>query len=275
MTAARDEAYALLAARLGDLIEKSQKGVLACMPFLTPGQARRAARILREYGAYEAAWFWGGYRGAERVCLFLLPDYLLACLPDERVPEDDDAAMLELLGEDADAAVSALRIKGSGYRVLSHRDYLGSILGLGLERDALGDIAVQNEQEAVIFCPQKLVPFLTESLEKVASDTVRCYPYRVDETFTDGRKYAPVNDTVASARLDCVVAALTNLSREAAQSAVRSGSVEVEFEPEERVDRILTPPAVISVRGHGRFVLRSFDGETRKGRLRMRADKLV
>ena len=275
MMVARDEAEALLAARVCDMIDKSKKGELAKTPFLTPLQARRAARILREYGTYGAAWFWGGYTGAERVCLFLLPEYLLTCLPEERVPEGDDAAMLALLAEDADEAVGAVLIKGSGYRVLSHRDYLGSVLGLGLERDVLGDVAVQNEHEAVVFCPQRLVPFLCENLVKVASDTVRCVPYIPDEHFTDGRKYAPVSDTVASPRLDCVVAALTNLSREAAQSAVRSGLVEVECEPEERVDRMLTPPAVISVRGHGRFVLRSFDGETRKGRLRMRADKLI
>lgn len=272
---ARDEAYALLSARIGDLIEKSQKGTVACLPFLTPRQTRQAVRILREYGAYGQAWFWGGYGGAERTCLFLLPDYLLACLPDERVPEGDDGSLLGLLAEDVTDAVSAVRIKGSGYRVLSHRDYLGSILGLGLERDALGDIAVQNDFEAVVFCPQKIAVFLIENLVKVASDTVRCALYTMDENFTDGRKYRPIGDTVASARLDCVVAALTDMSRDDAQAAVRTGLVEVEFEPEERVDRILTPPLTLSVRGYGRYILRSFDGETRKGRLRLRADQLI
>ena len=72
-----------------------------------------------------------------------------------------------------------------------------------------------------------------------------------------------------------VVAALTNLSREDAQSAIRGGLVEVDFEPEERVDLSLTPPVTVSVRGFGRYVLCSFDGETRKGRLRLRADQLV
>ena len=112
-------------------------------------------------------------------------------------------------------------------------------------------------------------------LTKVGSDTVRCRECVIDETFTDGKKYRPISDTVASPRLDCVVAALCNLSREAAQSAVRSGLVEVDFEPEERVDTILEPPITVSVRGHGRFILRSFDGETKKGRLRLRADQLV
>ena len=179
------------------------------------------------------------------------------------------------MGDDLSGAVCAVRIKGSGYRILTHRDYLGSVLGLGLQRDALGDIAVQNEHEAVIFCPSTLADFLCESLEKVASDTVKCKRWALDDSFTDGRHYQPISDTVASVRLDCVVAALTNLSREDAQEAVRTGLVEVDFEPALRVDAPLDAPATISVRGFGRFILRSFDGETRKGRLRMRADKLI
>ena len=265
----------LLEARLSDAVEKSRRGEVAGLPFLTPRERRAAERYLRTCGAWEQAWFWGGYHGAERACLFLLPDYLLACLEGERVPEDDDAAVLALLDEDATNAVQAVRVKGSGYRVLTHRDYLGSILALGLERDALGDIAVQNEHEAVVFCPQRLLPFLTENLCRIGSDSVRCMPYLPDEHFTDGRKYRPIRDTVASPRLDCVVASLTNLSRDAAQQAIRSGLVEVDFEPTERVDLVLTPPTTVSVRGHGRFILRSFDGETRKGRLRLCADQMV
>ena len=148
-------------------------------------------------------------------------------------------------------------------------------MGLGLERDTLGDIAVQNEHEAVVFCPARMVAFLTENLCKIGSDSVRCAPYVPDEHFTDGRKYRPIRDTVASPRLDCVVAALTNLSRDAAQQAIRSGLVEVDFEPTERVDLMLAPPATVSVRGYGRYILRSFDGETRKGRLRMCADQMI
>ncbi|MBE6553602.1 MAG: hypothetical protein E7666_04580 [Ruminococcaceae bacterium] len=265
----------MLEARLSDAIEKCQRGHVACLSFLTPRERRAAERYLRFTGAWEQAWFWGGYGGAERACLFLLPDYLLACFEGEVVPRDDDTAVLSLLGEEADTAVRSVLIRGSGYRTLSHRDYLGAILGLGLERDALGDIAVQNDHEAVVFCPQTIATFLTETLSQVGADSVRCVVYQPDEHFTDGRHYRPISDTVASPRLDCVVAALTNLSRERAQQAVRGGFVEVDFEPEERVDLMLTPPTTVSVRGYGRFILRSFDGETRKGRLRMRADQLI
>ena len=263
-----------LEARLDDSLEKCAKGTVAVLPYLTPRQRKQAETLLRERGRMGQAWFFGGYPTAERVCLFLLPEYVTDCLSSS--PENCSLEELaSMLDDSLTESVCAIRIRGSGYRELDHRDYLGSVLGLGLERDALGDIAVQNPHEAVVFCSRTIARFLLESLNKVASDTVHCAPYTLDDAFTDGRHYRPIHDTVASPRLDCIVAALTNLSREDAQTAIRGGTVEVDFEPAERTDLLLTPPATLSVRGYGRFILRSFDGETRKGRLRMFAEKLI
>ncbi len=269
----KEHETAMLIARLGDAVEKRRRGAVAVLPFLTPLQRRVAERELKLRGEADTAWFFGGYPDAERVCLFLLPDYL----EDMRraLADEEQDSYRALLGEDLEAAVCAVRVTGSGYRKHSHRDYLGSILGLGLERDALGDIAPQNDFEAVVFCSARVATFLCEHLCKVASDTVKCRPYTLDESFTDGRQYQPITDTVASARLDCVVAALTDLSREDAQNAIRAGLVEVEFEEQTRTDLALAPPLTISVRGYGRYILRAFDGETRRGRLRMCADRLI
>jgi len=263
----------LFEARLEDAIRRSAAGSVAHIPFLTMRQRRRAERILDARGMRDAYWFWGGHATAERACLFLLPEYLVAILPEDGAQR---AAILpDYLAEELTDAVVSVSIRGSGFRKLTHRDYLGAVLGLGIERDAIGDIAVQNEHSAILFCPRTLADFLIGELTKVGADTVRCRECIIEETFTDGKQYRPISDTIASPRLDCVVAALCNLSREAAQNAVRSGLVEVDFEPEERVDIVLTPPITVSVRGHGRFILRSFDGETRKGRLRLRADQLI
>lgn len=270
---AYENARDLFEARLEDAIRRSSAGSVAHIPFLTMRQRRHAERVLDARGMRGAYWFWGGHYDAERACLFLLPDYLTAILPEDA--NEREAALPDYLADELTDAVVSLSIKGSGFRKLTHRDYLGAVLGLGIERDAIGDVAVQDEHSAILFCPRTLAGFLTGELTKVGADTVRCRECVIDETFTDGKKYRPISDTVASPRLDCVVAALCNLSREAAQSAVRSGIVEVDFEPEERVDTILEPPITISVRGHGRFVLRSFDGETRKGRLRLKAEQLV
>lgn len=272
MTAQQREAAAHLEARVEDYLRRSDGGSAAVSRFLTPGERKQTMRYLSQRGVDRRCVFWGGYEDAERACLVVLPSYYEDLA--DWMPEGG-TDLTEFLADLGDDAVTAVRITGSGYRTLSHRDYLGSLLGLGLERDALGDVALQNDHEAVVFCQKRLVSFLLESLTKVASDTVKCREYTLDDSFTDGRKYRPIHDTVASPRLDCVVAALTNLSREDAQNAVRSGLVELDFETEERVDKLLTAPATISVRGFGRFILRSFDGETKKGRLRMRADQLV
>lgn len=264
------DAWELWLSRLNDAIDRCRRGSVATLSYLTPGERKRLEGELGRMGMRDAAYFWGGYEGAERTCLFLLPDYLVAMregLSDGELPA--------LLGEELTERVSAVKIRGSGYRTLTHRDYLGSALGLGLERDAIGDIAVQSECEAVLFTSARILRFLCETLEKVANDTVRCEPYTVDGAFTDGRRYRPISDTVASARLDCVVAALTNLSRENAKNLVQSGLVELEYEVETRTDVTVVPPATLSARGYGRFVVRAFDGETKKGRLRLRADQLI
>ncbi|MBE6699618.1 MAG: hypothetical protein E7584_05215 [Ruminococcaceae bacterium] len=263
----------LFEARLEDAIRRSSAGSVAYIPFLTMRERRRAEHLLNVRGMRGAYWFWGGHYNAEMACLFLLPEYLVAILPADDL--ERYAILKEYLAEEMADAVMSVSIKGSGFRKLSHRDYLGAVLGLGIERDAIGDIAVQGDHEAILFCPRTIGAFLMAELTKVGSDTVHCRECIIDETFTDGKQYRPISDTVASARLDCVVAALCNLSREAAQCAVRSGLVEVDFESEQRVDVVLEPPITVSVRGYGRFVLRSFDGETRKGRLRLRADQLI
>lgn len=264
----------LLEARLGDAAARCEKGIVAQLPFLTPREQKVAERWFRTSGDWNRAWFWGGYPTAERATLFLLPDYLLPLLSD--VPQASDAReVLALLEADVAEAVCAVEIVGSGYRDLTHRDFLGAVLGLGLERDAIGDLAVQDPHRAVVFCSRTVAVFLKDALTQVGSDRVRCTDYIVTEAFTDGKQYRPIRETVASARLDCVVAALCHLSREEAQSAVQNGSVDVDFEEEDRTDRVLEAPVTLSIRGHGRFVLRAFEGETRKGRLRLRADQLI
>ena len=84
-----------------------------------------------------------------------------------------------------------------------------------------------------------------------------------------------ISDTVASARLDCIVAAICSLSREKARAAVISGLVEVNFENETAPDKNLSVPAVVSVRGYGKFRINSVSDVTRKGRLRLDADKYL
>ena len=262
------EEFGLLYARLDDLAARSAQGEVAISPFFSPREQHFARKYLERKG--ERAIAFGGFADAERQRLYLLPDYM---------EEADGESLVERLREFGwESEISALRVCGSGYRVLSHRDFLGSLLGLGLSRSVLGDIVVSEEGDkpsAVVFCESAILPFLEAHLERVGNDKVRLARVEEEEwsSLAAERRRTPILDTVASERLDCVVAALCRLSREKARECVLSELVELNFEKELRPDRAVEAPAILSVRGVGRFRVVSLSDRTKKGRLRLLAEK--
>ncbi len=278
---AGDESLERLCARLEDLCDRAAHGVVAVSAYLTPREGKYASRYLSSRMAAGTALLWGGYPAAERCRAVILPDYTEGMLSPEALAADPVAALeaaglAELSDTVRDAAV-LLCIRGSGFRALSHRDYLGSVLGLGLDRDAIGDVVVSADGDAppcaYLVTDARMAAFLETDLKKVATDTVKVSRLPHGANVVPARRLSPIHDTVASPRLDCVVAALCNLSREAAQTVIRQGLVELDYEPVTAPDRTVEPPAVLSVRGVGKFAVESFDGETRKGRMRMSAGK--
>lgn len=209
---------------------------------------------------------YGGYGEAERRKLYVLPDYMT-----DGTAEPDRERLAEF---GYTTHLSAVSVQGSGYRVLTHRDFLGSLLGLGLERSVLGDLIVTEEgRAALVFCEERIVPFLLGEWTKVASDTVKVRPCDPTEVALPPRQFIPIQDTVASPRLDAVVASLCRLSREKARELVLNGLVEMNYESEERPDRTVTPPTQISVRGFGKYRVTELGDLTKKGRLRLRAEQ--
>lgn len=261
-----------LYSRLDDLMKRSERGEIAYTPFLSPSDARAAKEYLSRAGRAGLFFFHGGFAEAERVRVFLLPDYMYGECDSDGFPY---ATQFSELGDTLREAVSVIEIIGSGFRELSHRDYLGSVLSLGIERDAVGDIALTDKFRAVTVTSEKMADFLSSELKKIANDTVKIRKLTADEIPDIKRQLRPISDTVASGRLDCIVSALTGTSREKAQTAIRSGLVEVDYRCAEQPDIQLSPPCIITVRGHGKYNLREFAGETKKGRLRIMADKYV
>ena len=278
-TAIQDEVIRLLLSRLDDLCGRGERGEAAVSPYLTPREAKYARSRLSARLAAGTAVLWGGYPEAERVRAVILPDYAEGLVDPTALTSDPVAALtdagLDDLAEIIRGAVCPVLVKGSGFRELSHRDYLGSVLGLGLERDAIGDILMPDAHSAILLTDARVGDFLTTQMEKVATDTVRVSRLPEGTTLTGTRRLQPITDTVASERLDCVVAALCNLSREKAQMAVKSGIVELDYEAVEDCSATVDAPAVISVRGFGKFAVHAFDGTTRKGRVRLVAGKYV
>lgn len=256
----------ILFARLDDLCGVAMQGQLASTPFLSPCELHFSEKYLATRGNASSFISWGGYGGAERKRLFILPDYI-----------ETPIEYTSLIEYGYDDSIAAIEVKGSGYKALSHRDFLGSVLGLGLERSVIGDIIVFDGQKpsAVIFCDRAVLSFICENLLKVGSDNVKTSEVLASGIKIPEKKFLHLNDTVASGRLDGVVAALLSLSRDRAKELVTDGAVELDFEVCERPDKEVPSASIITVRGYGKFRINSLCDKTKKGRLRLDADKYV
>lgn len=255
--------HALLLARVEDLLARANNGEVTYTAFLTPQEQRI---VTRAFGARAELCFDGGYACAERRRLFCLPPWFEGA--DE---EDVDVWLSDVRAE----CLVALCVRGSGFRELAHKDYLGAILNLGIERAHIGDLCVTDAHTAVLFCDRVLAAFLTQSLHRVANDAVTLSAWSVPTDFDGGRRFAPITDTVASPRVDSVVAALANVSRERACELLRSAAVEVDYETVCDKDAPVAEGAVVVIRGKGKFIIRSLTEQTRKGRYRLQADKYL
>ena len=270
---ARTEEDRMLLAHTEDLLLRSAGGI-AAGEFLNLGEQYLIRAYLTQCGKTEHIdyAFFGGYPSAERRMLFLFPSYLSDTF---RYFTEGDADTDAVCAEEE--RICALRIQGSGYRVLTHRDYLGSLLALGIERSVIGDIAVLDEHSAVLFVKSVMAEYLFTALERIGSDKVRISHLSAEEArqTPDTRRWETISDTVASLRLDALVAAAVNVSRDKAKTLVTGGFVDVDFRPCEAPDTLLTPGMYLSIRGHGRYLFSDEDGTSKKGRIRIRLKKLI
>lgn len=256
------DASALLLARATDLAARAENGEITHTAFLTPLEQKQLARAIPA----SAFVLNGGYADAERKRAIFLPPWLA---------ETDEDTKKDLLQSTLDACIQPLEICGSGFRDLSHKDHLGAVLNLGIERAAIGDLCVLDPHRALLFCDETIAHFLTTHLTRVANDAVHVSAVSLPPAFDGGRRYERITDTVASARADSIVAALANLSREKASALFTAGLVEIDYEMADKPDKQLCAGSILVIRGRGKFILRSLSDKTKKGRLRLQADKYL
>ena len=252
----------LLSCKIDDMKSAALKGRDAVSCFLNPEEQYHTASCLRKDADNCIFAFYGGYPEAERKRLFLFPTYL------------DNSDYIESVKT---ASVAAVYIRGSGYVRLSHRSFMGAVLALGIRRGMIGDIVVKNERDAIVFCDEKIAVFLlTEKpLVYVDHDKIAVERYIITSDFDAGRKYERVADTIASARLDSVVTALTGLSRERAKTTVKNGDVNLNFTQIFDCHEYVKDNDIISVRGFGKYKIEDINTKTRKDRLRLFALKYI
>lgn len=148
---------------------------------------------------------------------------------------------------------------------LGHRDYLGAVLNLGLERSKLGDIRI-CDRTAYVFCKEEFASLIAENLSAVGHTQVACEILRSSADIP-AQQYTERECSVASVRLDNIVAAMTGLSRGRAAELIRQGHVVAGHEQRESASFHCRDGTVVTIRGHGKFRLHVWADEfTRKGK---------
>ncbi len=236
----------ILLRRLLDLDKRAdQSGYYAFSPFLSPAElelCRRAQKYL--CCTLDEA---GGYEQAERRLLIFCPD-----------------AMPSPANTSENYPLRPLKLT---YKAnLSHRDILGSLMSLGIKREALGDILVL-ENCSYIFVTVGIYDFVLSNLQQVGGATVILNSAQFAEILPPAKRVKEIRSLVKSLRLDAVVAAAFNLSRSEAQAAIGHGLCLVNSRPTTSTIKQLVAGDILSLRGHGKAALKEIGGKSKKDRI--------
>lgn len=197
----------------------------------------------------------GGYEFAERQIVAFIPDAF--CLYEE-----------------VSFPIATLEIKPCNLRFsdpLTHRDYLGAVLNLGIDRSQLGDILVE-EGRALLFCRQSIKELICQELCRVRHTVVSTREV-VEEKFDIPLKKEPIQGSVSSVRLDAVIAQVFPGSRSSLTSMIEAGKVFVNGKMIVSNGYHLKEKDIISVRGIGRFQYIGEISKTKKGRILIALEK--
>ncbi|MBM7855244.1 photosystem II S4 domain protein [Desulfohalotomaculum tongense] len=189
----------------------------------------------------------GGYPDAERTRVIIYPDYML--------PEQLDSQLAFLVVEG--------NCKMAG---VTHRDYLGSLTGLGLKRDRLGDIIV-GEKGAQLVVDAGVAPYIRANLTKVGRVKVNVREITREQLQLPAPKIKVINATVASMRLDAVAAAGYGTSRSKLVREIKAERLNINWCPCSNPSAPVKEGDMLSLRGRGRVKVAAVKGSTKKGRI--------
>lgn len=188
----------------------------------------------------------GGYSGAELTKLaFVYGDYL---------------------GK-VDFAIAALSIEwDKKYYDISHRDFLGGLLGLGIKRDVVGDIVFVPEGCQVLL-DETIVGFVEQNLINIGAASVSVRRIGTENIVPREEKVKEIRSTVPSLRLDVVAAAGFGTSRTKMSEDIAAQKIKVNWQEAKNSAQAVKAGDTISLRGRGRVEISEILGQTKKGRI--------
>ena len=245
----------LLLAKVWDKINAGmRRNILASTCFLSPRELDMTRYL---FGEQPGLCAFGGYGDAERQMLVYLPDYL------------DVQALME-----DGSPVVCLRAEWFESDTLSHRDLLGALMGAGIARETVGDICV-GKSSCDFFVTDEIAPYILQNFTSAGRTKLSLRQISLFDVSVPEPETKEIRDTVASLRLDSVVASGFRIGRSLAAQHIAAGKAAIDGLPCEKPDKTVSEGAKISVRGLGKIKLRTVGGQTKKGRISIIIDRYV
>ena len=150
---------------------------------------------------------------------------------------------------------------------LTHRDFLGALMNLGIEREMLGDIFI-NSNRGILYCMESMAEYIIENLTRVKHTTVIVKPFTEEFSLPEGST-EDVRVQISSERLDAVIARVYKLSRDASCRLFTEQKVFVNSRQVIAADTKVKPGDRVGVRGFGRFEIKGEAGVSKKGKINL------
>jgi RNA-binding protein YlmH len=244
-----DKEEQLLRRHLLDLANTSYyKGICVFSDFLNLNEQSIFLSMKSELPAIQYDFF-GGFPDAERKMLCFCGNDRITAEKEKLFP------------------ITCIRISPENKKFsdsLTHRDFLGAILHLGIDRSKLGDILIK-EKEGCLFCTSSIHTFIMEQLIKVKHTMVNTAVIE-QEDFQYEPALKEITGTVSSVRLDSILSVAFQSSRSSMTSLIKGGKVYVNSREVVSNSYVLKDHDVVSVRGYGKFIYTGTSYQTKKGR---------
>ena len=247
MAVAEEKDLQQLKNRLIELADKAySRNIYTYTPFLGLAEQQAFYAVEREVSYAECAMEGGAPQCERKIIRFGDPGY------EEAYP----IARLEILPKTPKFA-----------QALTHRDFLGAVMNLGIERDMVGDIFIKG-QGAMLFCHENIADYIIENLDQVKHTNVKCSRAQ-GETVLETAEPERISVTVSSPRADGLIAKVYHLSRQESQELFRMGRIFINGIATENVSHQLKEGDAVTVRGFGKFLFYGQSGVSKKGKDRM------
>jgi RNA-binding protein YlmH len=257
----KDKDDKILLAQILDKVEMvEKKNKIEYTDFLDLAQIELVQKFINKI-KLQNYMIYGGFEQAERKMFVIYPDKFNSVVVEKNLSNIVQIIRIELPDD----------LKGK----YTHRDYLGAVIKLGIERKKVGDIIV-DQNGADIIVDKDVVKFLLDnlgSLTRFSKSTISVQ--NIEDLRTVEIKKEELEIIVSSMRLDNVISDLARCSRNKALDIINTERVFINFECETKKTKQVKTGDMITIRGKGRFFVKEIIGQTRSGRTVIKIEKFV